>query len=307
MRTLIIRPGAIGDTLLTLPVLHYLRTQLGATPITFIGNMATLPLLHALGVVEAYENYEDLRWSKLFLPPQRQRDPRFLASLHDFTLAIGWLHDNQGTIQQNLLAAGIEQIRIAPGRPAPGKQIHIVDYLAQSLGTIAGQAIPTPLPWQPPAAYAWQSEETTCAARTMIIHPGSGGKDKCWPIAAFAEVITQLWQRQIPVLLLTGPADLEQRRLLQTMLAPSPEGLLQSLEHKPLLTIANIMRSARGYLGNDSGLTHLAALLGLPTTVLFGPSDPLIWHPVGSRVQILQASEISEITPEHVLQQILNG
>jgi ADP-heptose:LPS heptosyltransferase len=309
MQTLIIRPGAIGDTLLTLPVLTYLRTQLGTTPLTFVGNSRVLPILQAFGMSEASMDYEDPRWSQLFLTPRQQHAPDFFAYLHTFTLAICWLRDSEGCVRQNLRAAGIKQICIVAGRPAPKQQMHITDYLAHSLRPILQYPPVTPLPWQAPTAYAWQpptlTTDTIVQRRYIIIQPGSGGKDKCWPLAAFTEVIKQLWQQEIPVLLLTGPAEQELLHRLQPLLATAPTGLLRRMDNAPLLTIANAMRTARGYLGNDSGLTHLAALLGLPTTAIFGPSDPLRWHPIGPHVRILHATDINTITPAQVIHSIL--
>lgn len=309
MQTLIIRPGAIGDTLLTLPILHYLRTQLGATPLTFVGNARVLPILQAFGMSETVVDYEDPRWGNLFLTQQQQHAPDFFAYLHTFTLAICWLRDNEGYVRQNLRAAGIKQICIAASRPATEQQLHITDYLAHSLKPILQHPPATPLPWQTPTAYAWQPPAQTTDAiaqrRYVIIQPGSGGKDKCWPITAFAEVIRQLWQQEIPVLLLTGPAEREQLHRLQPLLATAPAGMLRRMDNAPLLTVANAMRTARSYLGNDSGLTHLAALLGLPTTAIFGPSDPLLWHPIGPRVRILHATDINTITSAQVMHSIL--
>src|SRR5262249_51345296 len=117
-------------------------------------------------------------------------------------------------------------------------------------------------------------------ARPAIVHPGSGGPQKCWPVERFAAVIHALRQRDLPVLVLAGPAERERIEELRRALSePSCPGLLQWLIDAPLPDVARRLVNGRVYLGNDSGLTHLAALLCVPTVALFGPSDPRVWHP----------------------------
>ena len=68
--------------------------------------------------------------------------------------------------------------------------------------------------------------------------------------------------------------------------------------------VAEHLLQCRCYLGNDSGISHLAAMLGVPTTVLFGPSDPAIWRPLGSSVEILQARVLERISVDEVMESI---
>ncbi len=104
----------------------------------------------------------------------------------------------------------------------------------------------------------------------IAIHPGSGGARKCWPVECFAEVIKRLWQRDYAVLLLAGPADSARLHAIQQLLpSPPSSDLFTILENAPLLQVAQQLSSCACYLGNDSGITHLAALLGLPTLALF--------------------------------------
>ncbi len=100
--------------------------------------------------------------------------------------------------------------------------------------------------------------------------------------------MTTLWQRNIAVLLLAGPADHERlTTLLNHLPSPPLPTLLKILVDAPLLEVAQHLQQCRGYLGNDSGITHLAGMLGVPTIALFGPSDPLIWQPPGPAVKVL--------------------
>jgi ADP-heptose:LPS heptosyltransferase len=69
----------------------------------------------------------------------------------------------------------------------------------------------------------------------------------------------------------------------------------------PLLAVATRLKNCSAYLGNDSGITHLAAMLGVPTLALFGPSNPNVWRPVGTHVQVLYNSKLESIRVETVL------
>ncbi|GCE18280.1 glycosyltransferase family 9 protein [Dictyobacter kobayashii] len=299
MRILIIRPGAIGDTLVTFPLLHHLRVNTPGVHLTFVGNTRVLPLLQAFELAEEVADYEERRWSQLFLSPTGSRQPALQDFLCTIERAICWLKDPDGTITANLQAAGIPDYKVVPGRPPASCAIPIGDYLAQSIGeTLASRQR-----WQVPATYAWRPGAND--TRAVAIHPGSGGEEKCWPVSYFADVIASLWQQEIPVLLLAGPAEQTRLRTLQQLLPEPPIPLLwQQLLDAPLVTVARTLQDCRGYLGNDSGLTHLAALLGLPTLALFGPSNPLVWQPQGERVKVLYNSQLSQISPQLVLAEL---
>lgn len=300
MSLLILRPGAIGDTLLTFPILQHLRTSAPASALTFVGNATVLPLIQTFQLASETASYENPLWSQLFLPPNHPKQQPLLKKLQHIDRAICWLSDPDDRISQNLQVAGISQITMAPGRPAANRSLPLMDYLAQSIGEVPGELTP----WHAPSTYAWQrtDEETDKSTRAIAIHPGSGGIAKCWPISHFAHVITELWQQRIPVLLLAGPAEQERLQiLLQLLPAPPQPTLLRLLVEQPLLTVAQKLRQCRSYLGNDSGLTHLAALLGVPTLALFGPSDPRIWQPLGPNVTILHNPSMVDIVPHTVL------
>ena len=73
------------------------------------------------------------------------------------------------------------------------------------------------------------------------------------------------------------------------------------LSGSPLPDVAGVLAACRAYVGNDSGVTHLAAALGLPVVAIFGPSDPEKWAPRGDRVRILRDPCLDHITTDAVL------
>lgn len=329
MNLLIIRPGAIGDTLLTFPVLSVLRSTYPDARIAFAGNNAVLPLALAWKLVDETSDYQSSQWGELFKTKGIQ-DVMLRERLRTIDLASCWLRDPDHVVERNLLAAGVKRCIVAPGRPAEGAHIHIVDYL---LDTIFGDDLPPRLPdtrkgypymsaFHPSSPYAterrgtggeWGAHEHVGTPLAGIrgagvrgqpiiaIHPGSGGKQKCWPIEKFAFIIEELWRRDRSVLVVTGPADEEQRAYLQHHLVPPATGMLDFLDDAPLLEVAERLQECRCYLGNDSGITHLAALLGLPAIALFGPSEPAIWHPVGEHVTVIHEPAMEDIAVSAVI------
>ena len=131
----------------------------------------------------------------------------------------------------------------------------------------------------------------------LAAHPGSGGKQKNWPAARFAELMAgcaRKWGRVLAPrwLLICGPADEQVCQEVLNFLA-APVGAAAK-EHPviprlvrgvSLVHLAAILAACKGYVGNDSGVTHIAAAVGTPTLAVFGPTDPKIWGPVGPNVR----------------------
>jgi heptosyltransferase-3 len=336
MRLLLIRPGALGDTLLTFPVIEALRTHCSNPHIILVGNKTVLPLAQAFGLVEEVFDYEEPLWSGLFATPPSHvlgGNPSLRSILSGIDRAVAWLSDPDHMVYQNLQAAGIPQVTVVPGRPSAQERVHVVDYLACSVGvstnphpyygdgfsvtgdfpmandslTLAGTDVsfsPCNVPGGSPETIH-RSLRIGGQERAFAVHPGSGGARKCWPPERFAEVICRLWQRNWPILLLCGPADHERLEILLKLLpAPPQPAMLKLLVDVSLLDLVPILRQCRGYLGNDAGMTHLAALLGLPTLALFGPTDPLIWQPRGRAVSMIHEPNLEKLAVDVVIERI---
>jgi ADP-heptose:LPS heptosyltransferase len=125
----------------------------------------------------------------------------------------------------------------------------------------------------------------------IVVHPGSGGRDKCWPPERFAALVDRL--RSIhSVRVIAGEAEADRGVAGEAQVLLTLDALHDALVDASL------------YIGNDSGPTHLAAWLGVPTLALFGPSDPRLWAPIGRAVTVLsppQPQPMSWLTVDHVL------
>jgi len=340
---LVLRPGAIGDALLSFPVLKALRERYDGTRITLVSNAQVLPLAQAFGVAEQTFDFQDIQWSELF-SSNGIHTSSMRTVLAQTDLTICWMRDPDGIIEHNLETYGVKHCIIAPGRPSAGAGVHIVDYLARTIGLpdigavydahnrlqpeeplsisvgarVDDVGLGGPL-WSPVGAEyspfidkpttSGDSLQTTIhaqgkvAKRFVAIHPGSGSAEKCWPISRFAEVIKRLWEQGYPVLLLSGPADTVQVDDLMQQLSLSPTSeMFKLLTNAPLLEVALQLQQCRCYLGNDSGITHLAAMLGVPTVAIFGPTDPKIWHPIGPFVKVIHEPGLEDVTVDDVIE-----
>lgn len=298
-RILIIRPGATGDTLLAFPIIAAIRKACANPHITLVGNPTVLPLALATGLVDEAFDYGHLQWSSLF-SVSGIHSPAVLDQLQRTDLAICWLRDPGGMLEQNLRQASVRKVIVAPGHPAEGQHIHIVTYLARTIGLPHIE-----IPYRLSLKTAQHSTHYSANPR-VAVHPGSGGDQKCWPSSSFAALIAQLWHRNYPVLLLAGPADHQRIEAIQRLLPPPQPGMFASLIDEPLLLVAQCLQQYSCYIGNDSGITHLAAMLGVPTIALFGPTDPAIWQPIGPTVTIIQKHPLQTLPVETALSAVLH-
>jgi ADP-heptose:LPS heptosyltransferase len=117
----------------------------------------------------------------------------------------------------------------------------------------------------------------------MAIHPGAGSAAKRWALHRFLELGQRLRARGA-LLVLEGPAE---EGLGQDLAAALRPGAYLA-RHLPLRLLAAVLRHCRFFVGNDSGMAHLAAGLGRPCVVLFGPTSPVNWAPIGRRIQVLR-------------------
>ena len=135
--------------------------------------------------------------------------------------------------------------------------------------------------------------------RIVAIHPGSGGRWKCWPPERFARVIEAVTASGARPILVQGPADEE---VVAAVRASITGGQPPVVANIPVQDLAAFLSLCAAYLGNDSGITHLAAAVGAPAVALFGPTDPAVWAPRGRDVTVIRGDggQLEEIAVEQV-------
>lgn len=264
-RTLVVHTGGIGDFLLMAPVLGLLAQ---AGPIELLGRVERLDLAVAGGIATAAQDMDTIEFHTLFSNPSKTLR-RYLAR---FDRAVVWMEDD-GEIRRALQTCGVRDVRTFPGVPPKDWAEHSTKYYLACLGF--DEASPLQLAIGPGPT-----------AHDVVVHPGSGGRGKNWPIEHFEAVAAALEARGRTVTWCVGPADHE------TVL-PIDRPLIAP---KSLVELAQALAAARLYLGNDSGITHLAACVACPTVAIFGPTNPRVWAPRGSHVKVVQGTPWPETT-----------
>lgn len=265
---LIYHGGALGDFLTVWPALEVRRDLDPGRNTVWLGRAVHGQLAAAAGLVDACWDIEDSGWTAVFSdePLNRERNP-FNGIRSALIFA-----KSPSPIVAHLKAAGCREIvRLDP---FPASRVSAVEHHLRLFRH------------EPPESEFYPrlkslvrgplSEDLEIVRGSVLIHPGSGSPRKNWPLERFIEVAEWLHGRGHRACWIQGPA--EPRIGAEPVLA----GLA-------LDTLARVLARGRCYLGNDSGVSHLAAAAGCPVIALFGPSDPVIWAPPGPSVTVLWA------------------
>jgi ADP-heptose:LPS heptosyltransferase len=139
--------------------------------------------------------------------------------------------------------------------------------------------------------------DTTSRKRFAVVHPGSGSPRKCWPLDRFRRVIEALRERGLGGFLVSGEAEAGLEESLGRL--PLPFGW-RRLVRPPLADLAGLLRAAAIYVGNDSGVTHLAAACGVDAVAVFRAEFVAAWKPFG-RCVVRSAPDMAEVAAEDVI------
>ena len=269
---LMVHPGALGDVVCLFPIMRALRRTYQPVTILCQGHLGRLA--SSLGLADTWLPIEASWTASLFTDAPGPQARRLLAP---FSRILAFSNSES-------LAASLQRINGAivcrvPPRPPSDQRVHVADHALRHLlecGLLpeADAGILAALPDAAPPPKNAESSVT-------LLHPGAGSLRKRWPLAGFLEVSGQLESQGATPEFVVGPAEED--------LVPCLEKQAPKL-HRPgdPLELLALLRSAGAYIGNDSGVSHLAAWLGLPSVVIFGPSDPMRWRPRGHAVEIVQ-------------------
>ena len=271
LRTLVVHTGGIGDFLLACPSIEALGRE---GPVELLGGRDRLELAVAGGIAESAHGLERAGFDSVFdAPSQRLRD--FLAR---FQRVVVWMEDAQGDIRRGLEACGVANIQIYPGLPPADWSRHASAYYLDRLGAPEGRDV----------RLSFAPGDTK---HDVIIHPGSGSGAKNWPLEKYTALAQDLEASGRKVTWCLGPAELEREPGAFSRIRHSARRIVTD----SLVDLAGHLAAARSYIGNDSGIVHLAAAVGCPTLALFGPTNPTVWAPRGCRVLSFEESSTDTI------------
>lgn len=300
-RVLVIRGGAVGDFILTLPAIRLLRQSIPDCHLEVMGYPGIISLAVKAGLADSTRNLEHRAMALLFARGA-EPDPALAEHLRSFNLVVSYLFDPDGILRANLEKCGVKTLLECPHLVVPDAG-HAALQLARPLERLA--MFPEEPEWRAPF-FASPPPATTAAPR-LAIHPGSGSLRKNWPLPLWLDVARALQSRLpgLEIAWITGEA--EEERGLTAQLPPAAPGTLR-WHGLPLTDLADQLATCACFLGHDSGVPHLAAACGVPSLLLFGPTDPAVWAPPQAGVQVLRApqGDLSQLPPELVLETALH-
>ncbi len=307
-RILVLRGGALGDFLVTLPALAALRQRWPSAQIELIGNATAAGLACSRHLIDRVHSQHEARWSALYAAQPLSTELRdWLAA---FDLVISYWPDPDGDLARHFPVHQAQRFLQWPALPtrSPAAAHYAAVLQPLALSVEATFCLIEPDRVTPGAGRATLPIRTS---RSIAIHPGSGSPRKNWPVSRWLEVIAAIAD---PIEVIVGAAEIEtwnERLFAGTALeARLRDGTLKLATNLSLDEVVRVFGRCRFFLGHDSGISHLAAACGVPCLLLFGPTDPAMWAPPAPHVRVLQrgsacspqlSPDLSSITVADVL------
>jgi ADP-heptose:LPS heptosyltransferase len=294
---MVIHQGALGDFILALPTLETLRMAFSQAKSVIMGFPRILELVDQRFYADEIVSIDQKGMASFFVRGSSV-DPNLSQFFGTFDLVVVFGKDGEGTLINNLKQ--VCQGRILHINPFPQwtERIHLTDHLLKELHKYG-----FPISVKNPKLYLTSKDKDWGRSffrvkglteeersQVIVLHPGSGSKKKVWPVERFLELVRYLQRHSgSRILIVLGPAESVEvqkafERIVRDM-GPAAPIIAKGLS---LLGLASVMEGCGFFIGNDSGITHMAAALGVPTIVLFGPTDHKIWAPRGEKVVVVR-------------------
>jgi len=276
-RIAVLFPGALGDFICFLPALEKLARD---ADVDLFARREFADIAPSGAIVRSLECNEI---SRMFTANAAE-DQRLQDFFGAYAAIYSWFGSAQSEFVRRLGWLSRGRARVFPFQPS-NRRTHQTDYY---VGCLQGDSAVQREPQVElrPDGVAWCGEFWATyelhRRAVLVIAPGSGAREKNWPEDFFLAIV-KWWREAVDgaVVLLTGPVEEERggvERLRRSCLIASKVTLSQA---------AALLARSDVYLGNDSGMTHLAAAQGIRTVALFGPSNARQWAPRGRRVTIV--------------------
>lgn len=290
---LIVHPGTLGDVLLSVEALREMRKTFPSHHVVWVGQSEVGAFLLECGEVHEVIGIEGPLLSQLFTGPPKM-DDHVKAMLQRCTHCVCWMTDHDEMISNTLQSFGIRYAIQSP-QSSERMNVHQEERFLEALhpwGIMAdGARERMPLFNK----HVTQTESDSLKSRFsflhtpyFVIHPGSGSKHKCLDSSILGKIAERLLEQSgMTLVVLSGPADQSQ---VKSFLDEIPSQKFHLLSNQSLTTVAGVLKEAAWYMGHDSGISHLAAGVGTPSMVLFGPTKSAYWAPRGDHVTVIQGS-----------------
>ena len=301
-RILVIRGGAIGDFILTLPALKALRDARPGAHIEILGYKHIAVLAENRFYAQTVRSVEYGPLARFFA--DKSELPAELADYFArFDLIISYLYDPERVFEKNLRRCGVQNLLCGPAKIVENDG-HAARQLARPIEEL-GIEVPNL------TEIIFPSIEDRAFARDFIgtlpqpivaIHPGSGSLQKNWPLENWIALFSEDGEFSVgecsSLVIISGEADNAQVGQLEVEWSGQNVRFVKNL---PLPQVAALVERAI-FIGHDSGVSHLAAAAGANCILLFGPTNPDVWAPKNNNVQVLRApnDRMSDLRIEQV-------
>lgn len=297
-RILIIRGGAIGDFILTLPVFQALQETFPDAQVDILGYPNIARLAEISGLVNQTRAIEAQAVAGFFAR-NGTLDEEWSDYFSQFEIIVSYLYDPDEIFQTNVKRCSKAQFIQGPHRPDEFQEHHATEAFLKPLEQLAifqAKDVPSITPkTRPPSR--------RLVGSWLALHPGSGSKSKNWPIENWSQLVRRLLTHtEWNLLIVGGEADRDE---LEHLSSTEESQRIQVEFSSPLDELASILTECEGFVGHDSGISHLASALGLPGLVLWGPSNETVWHPRSEEVVVIKhESGLQDLPVDHVLARI---
>lgn len=288
-RTFIFHDGALGDILLSLPSIRLIRDSSSFLHLACRPDAAEL--LKEAGFADQTSDSGSVLFSPLHDSRLTEKLKGFLSSFDRAFVFTARADSPLPATIKTIIADTSTVLTVPP----TGTHMHVSWYRLQQVGS--GVTIPRQTSLEIPSlfrerAYAFLSGQgiRDLGRPLVAVHPGSGSIRKNWPIERFFQVIEKLSLVHSPLfLLITGPAENEKIKSMVEDYVNDRRNCARHVSGQDLVTVAGLLSMCSLYIGNDSGITHLASLIRNNVIALYGPTDPVLWGPSNARAIVLSS------------------
>jgi ADP-heptose:LPS heptosyltransferase len=321
-RGVILQPGAIGDCILTLPLAEFMKNCLELGGIDILGHTEYTGILPGRTCVDGIRSIDSVDLHRLFAETKAfdlADGDTLINFFADYICIATFMGEPNSSFEENLVftancSHSAEVITLSMKPPKDFRE-HLADFYIQEFIDQSGLSLQ---PWRVrrgdcliKASKAdinrgrelLEEINVDFSEKLVVIQPGSGGEHKCWHLDNFLAVAKGLSSSGVEVIFLLGPAELDRFSNSTIM---SINSVARCLTDLSLTQVLGLLSCADGFVGNDSGITHLAAGLGVKTLAVFGPTNPALYSPIGPSVTIFTDNTAGFVKePSAVLQQEL--
>ncbi len=305
MKTFVYHDGALGDVLLSLPCLKRLKAS--SVRVFMVGRGDVVRFLRDAGIADAVASSDEA----VFASMHSSIDHRLRTFLCGFDRACIFTAQ-QYSVEAAAIRPAIPRSRVIRTIPRNGTIEHTAQYRFSQLEPgvqvpVAYTVLRLPSERTNEAMSLLHKAGYSPGAGLVAVHPGSGSRLKCWPLERYFELIEHMQSvHGAFVILFTGEAEDGDLRKAVCRYVRGRKNIFHAADLE-LMSAASLLWRCSLYIGNDSGFSHLAGILGCSTIVLFGPTDPSRWRPIGPRVEVVStgaAGPMAQIAVEEVIGKI---